>query len=228
MQLLNNDFKEGAKEVVPILVGIIPFGMISGIAAINAGFSKMTALFMSVFLFAGSAQLAIVQLINNNSAVLIIVSTALIINMRFVMYSASLAPHFQHTSQKLKMLLAYLLTDQAYALSVSRFVNDNKINHAQYYMGNAVLLWLTWQLSTIMGIYLGAGIPKEWGLDFAIPLTFLVLLVNAIDDSSTATAAFVGGIIAVIGHPLPYNLGLIIAAIVGVTSGLLFELWKNR
>ncbi|MFZ5946267.1 MAG: AzlC family ABC transporter permease [Bacillota bacterium] len=228
MSLFSKDFKEGVKDIAPILVGIIPFGMIAGIAAINAGLSKISALAMSVFLFAGAAQLAVIQLIADNSAVVVIIGTALVINLRFVMYSASLAPYFKDIPPRMKFTLSYLLTDQPYALSISRFAKDNKVNPIKYYLGNGIVLWVVWQLSTLVGIFVGYGIPKEWGLDFAIPLTFMVLLFKAMEDSATVTAAVIGGLAALVARPLPYNLGLIIAALIGVAAGLAVEIRKNK
>ena len=221
-------FLAGTRDMAPILLGVVPFAMISGIAAVGAGLSMASAMGMSVFIFAGAAQLAAVQLIGIGAAPLVIISTALIINLRFVMYSASLAPHFQHLTQRWKCLFAYLLTDQAYAVSISRFSIDRHIDRGWYYFGASFALWVVWQIFTLTGILLGSGVPKSWGLDFAVPLTFMVLLLKALGDKATVVAALVGGIIAVAAKPLPYNLGLLLAALCGIGAGLFLELLADK
>lgn len=220
------DLQAGIKDMLPILIGVIPFGMIAGISALKAGFSILQTILMSIFLFAGAAQLVIVQLILANSAVFVIICTTLIINLRFIMYSAGLAPHFKQLSRGTKAFFAYLLTDQSFAVSITRFTSDPNINRTWYYIGNSLSLWITWQLSTLLGIFMGSGIPKEWGLEFAIPLTFMVLLFKSIADSATLTAAIVGGTIAVLAYQMPFNLGFIMAAVLGVSAGLMVEI-KN-
>jgi len=120
-------------------------------------------------------------------------------------------------------MLAYVLTDQAYALSVASYRSDSETDRKWYYLGVAVTLWAVWQVTTIAGALLGTGVPDAWGLEFAIPLVFLAILVPAIEDAATAVAAAVGGAIAVVGAGLPLNLGLLVAAGVGITAGVLTE-----
>ena len=222
------DFFVGVRDMAPILLGVVPFAMISGIAAVGAGLSMTEAMGMALFIFAGAAQLAAVQLIGIGAAPVVIISTALIINLRFVMYGASIAPHLRHLSQKWKCLFGYLLTDQAYAVAISRFTNDRDIDRKWYYLGAAFALWLIWQIFTLAGILLGEGVPKSWGLDFAIPLTFMALLFKALGDHATVAAALVGGILAVVAKPMPYNLGLLVAAFGGILVGLIIEFWSQK
>ena len=222
------DFFAGVRDMPPILLGAVPFAMISGIAAVGAGLSMTEAMGMALFIFAGAAQLAAVQLIGIGAAPVVIISTALIINLRFVMYGASIAPHLQHLSRKWKYLCGYLLTDQAYAVAISRFTNDRHIDRKWYYLGAAFMLWLIWQIFTLAGILLGESVPKSWGLDFAIPLTFMALLFKALGDNATVAAALVGGILAVVAKPMPYNLGLLVAAFGGIMVGLIIEFWFGK
>ncbi|MDX1606678.1 MAG: AzlC family ABC transporter permease [Candidatus Competibacterales bacterium] len=224
-------FSAGVRAVLPLVPGIVPFGMIAGIAPIEAGLGDAVAVGMSLLIFAGASQLAVVQLLDNNALPVVIVLTALVINLRFVMYSASLAPYFGHLPARQRWPLAYLLTDQAYAVSVTRFLREEQAGAASrhwFYLGAGLTMWLPWQLATIAGVWLGAGVPPSWGLDFAIPLTFMALLVPAVRSRPGLVAAIAAGLIATVAAPLPFNLALVLAAVVGVTAGLLTEIHLQR
>ncbi|APZ42331.1 AzlC family ABC transporter permease [Acidihalobacter ferrooxydans] len=224
-------FNNGLLAVAPIVTGVIPFGMICGVTAIKAGLSPTEAMGMSFFIFAGASQLAAIQLLAQGALPVVIVFTALVINLRFAMYSASLAPHFQHLPKRWRWPLAYLLTDQAYVMSINRYLGDQadaQTHKHWFYLGVASTLWLVWQPATAAGILLGAAIPASWSLDFAIPLTFMALLVPGLRDSPTLLAALVGGALAVAAADLPFNLGLMLAAVGGVAAGLIAESLQQR
>ena len=214
----------GFKAEIPILLGGIPFGMIYGVLALEAGLSPLLALAMSSIVFAGSAQFIIAQLIASAVPGLAIITTATIVNLRHALYSASVAPFLKHLGMGWKWLLAYLLTDEAYAVAIMRY-NDNtplKFKH-WYFFGAGFALWISWQLSTAVGILLGSQIPPSWGLEFTLALTFIALVVPALLDRALAAAALTGGTVAVLAHGLPYKLGLILAAFSGIAAGMLFE-----
>jgi 4-azaleucine resistance transporter AzlC len=223
-------FIAGIKAISPILLGVIPFAIISGITAVKAGISEMLALFMSIAVFAGAAQLAAAQLIGLHAPVLIIVLTAFIINLRFFMYSASISSYFKSLPFKWRALFAYLLTDQAYAASIIRFNdnNDDEKNNHSFYFGAAITLWIIWQIGTAAGVFLGTKIPESWALDFAVPLTFMALVVPAIKDKASIIAAIAAGFSAVIFADFPYNLNIIISAIIGIMAGFITELINER
>ncbi|AAV46792.1 4-azaleucine resistance transporter AzlC [Haloarcula quadrata] len=216
-------FRRGVRDVAPLLLGIIPFGLVAGIATVNAGLGLPAAVGLSVVVFAGASQLAALELLGQNAPLTVVVATAVVINLRLLMYSASIAPYFRNFTGRWKAMLAYVLTDQAYALSVASYRSDSETDRKWYYLGVAVTLWAVWQVTTIAGALLGTGVPDAWGLEFAIPLVFLAILVPAIEDAATAVAAAVGGAIAVVGAGLPLNLGLLVAAGVGITAGVLTE-----
>ncbi|NHX40496.1 MULTISPECIES: AzlC family ABC transporter permease [Haloarcula] len=216
-------FRRGVRDVAPLLLGIIPFGLVAGIATVNAGLGLPAAVGLSVVVFAGASQLAALELLGQNAPLTVVVATAVVINLRLLMYSASIAPYFRNFTGRWKAMLAYVLTDQAYALSVANYRSDSETDRKWYYLGVAVTLWAVWQVTTIAGALLGTGVPDAWGLEFAIPLVFLAILVPAIEDAATAVAAAVGGAIAVVGAGLPLNLGLLVAAGVGITAGVLTE-----
>ena len=208
---------EGVRDVSPILLGVIPFGMIAGASAINAGFSTAQALSMSVIIFAGASQLAAIDLLARGAAVPVVVLTVLVINLRFIMYSAALTPHFAHLPARWKGLVSYLITDQAFVVVVNRYQAEPQMTGRRwYYLGTAMILWITWQFGTAAGVFLGNLVPASWELDFTVPLVFVALLVPTLGDRGNRVAAFVAGGVALAGQGLPYNLGLILAAFTGI------------
>jgi 4-azaleucine resistance transporter AzlC len=217
-----SEFRQGVRDVSPLLLGIIPFGFIAGIATVDAGLGLPEAVGLSTVVFAGAAQLATLELIGRDAPLAIIVVTAVVINLRMLMYSASIAPHFTHLSKRMKAMVAYLLTDQAYALSIARYETGER-SPVAYYLGVAVTLWVVWQLTTIAGVVLGTRVPESLGLEFAVPLVFLALLVPAMEDRQTTVAGIAGGAVAVGTAGLPLNLGLLVGATVGILAGLLTE-----
>lgn len=222
---VRNAFLTGARTVIPILLGIIPFGLITGVTAVDAGIPPIQAIAMSAIVFAGASQLAAIDLIGNTAPVAVVVVTAIIINLRHVMYSASIAPYLQRLSGPWKWLCAYGLTDQTYAVSLTEFrvKNYTASTRKWFYLGAAVTLWGTWQLGTIVGVVAGAQIPSGLSLEFAVPLTFIALLFPALEDRPTILAAIVAGAISAIAGVLPFDLGLVVATLGGITAGVAVE-----
>lgn len=220
-----SSFAEGIRDISPILIGVAPFGIIAGVAAVEAGLATIQAIAMSPLIFAGASQLATSDLIARDAAPAVIVLTALVINSRFSMYSASLAPHFRGLGPGRTLLSAYVLTDQAFAVSTIRFTKTETTLQERfwYYLGASLSLWVTWQVSSIVGVVVGGGVPPEWSLDFAIPLVFLALVFPAVTDRATRVAAIVGAIGAAVFATLPLNLGLLAAAACGIAAGLLVD-----
>lgn len=214
----------GVRAELPLLLGVIPFGMIYGVLAIEAGLSAGAAQAMSSIVFAGSAQFIAAELIGVQTPGLVVVLTIFVVNLRHMLYSASVAPFLKPFSQRWKFLLAYLLTDEAYAVTITHLTetpDDPQRNW--YFLGAGLTLWSGWQLSTAAGISLGVIIPATWPLDFALALTFIALLVPAIKDRPSAAAALVGGVTALLAYQLPYSLGLMAAAAAGILAGSLLE-----
>jgi len=216
-------FWQGVRDVSPLILGILPFALISGAVSIAAGLSGLETMGMALIIFAGASQLATVQLLEAGAAWPVVVLTAAVINLRMLMYSASIASHFQNLSLRWKGLIGYLLTDQAYALPIVRFQKGElKAKHA-YYLGVALTLWLVWQIGSLGGILLGAQIPPDWSLDFSIPLMFLALLVPALTDRPATAAAVAAGCVSILAAGLPFNLGLVLGALVGILIGVWVE-----
>jgi len=221
--------RRGLRDVAPLLLGVAPFGVVTGATAVDAGLSPLQAVGLSVVVFAGAAQLAAVELLGDNAALLVVLATGVVINLRMLMYSASIAPHFRSFHARWKAVCSYILTDQAYALSVARYTGvDADLDPAarrRYYLAAGGSLWVVWQVCTLVGIVVGARVPPAWGLEFAVPLVFLSLLIPATTSWPKLVAAAVGGGVAVAGTVLaiPLNLGLIAGGAAGVAAGVLAD-----
>jgi len=225
---LNRDFLAGARASAPILLGVVPFAMITGVGAVNVGMSVFEAMGMSLIVFAGASQLVVFQLMTAGSPWLIMVLTAWVINLRFTMYSATLAPYLEKLATWQKAPLAYMLSDQAFGVSLGRFATDEKVNQRWFYFGSALTVWTAWQASALAGALLGKLVPDSWGFDFAFPLSFMALMFAALRDRPTVIAALVGGLTAVLTRGFPYNTGLVLSIILGIAAGLLAETLKTR
>ncbi len=211
---------------MPILFGAAPFGLIYGVLATGAGLPPAQALAMSSVVFAGSAQFIGAGLIGAGAPGPVVVLTTLIVNLRHMLYSASLAPHVRRLSPAWKAVLAYLLTDEAYAVAILNYEQPtDPTNKHWYFLGAGLALWATWQLSSAAGIYLGGQIPASWGLDFTLALTFIGLVAPALRDRAAVLAAASAGLTAVLTFGLPLKLGLFLSAAVGIAAGLLAEAW---
>jgi 4-azaleucine resistance transporter AzlC len=220
---INKDFLAGARGALPILIGVVPFAMISGVAAVSVGLTFFETMGMSVLVFAGASQLVVFQLMSAGSPWLIMVLTAWVINLRFTMYSATLAPYLQKLSLWQKALLAYMLSDQAFGVSLTHFVTNETVSHRWFYFGSALTVWVAWQISAVIGSLLGALVPASWGFDISFPLTFIALKFASLRDRPTVVDALTGGIIAVLAKGLPYNIGLVLATFLGIAAGYLME-----
>jgi len=232
----SSEFLAGVKAELPILLGVAPFGMIYGALAMTAGLPVAMAQAMSSVVFAGSAQFIAVQLISNGAPALVLLLTTFVVNIRHMLYSASVAPYLRGLRPGWKWLLAYLLTDEAYAVAILHYqqadeahapatlspchpVTLSPCHHHWYLLGAGLALWAIWQLCTAIGITLGAAVPPSWSLDFALPLTFIALLAPVLKDRPAAIAALAAGGVALIGAGWPYKLGLVAAALAGIAAG---------
>ena len=218
------NFWAGVRAEIPLLIGVFPFGLIYGALALNAGLSPAAAQAMSSIVFAGSAQFITTQLVHEFTPMFVIVLTIAVVNLRHMLYSASLAPYLAALSTRWKMLLSYLLTDEAYAPTIIHYEKEGITPHGHWFLlGAGTSLWINWQISTALGIFLGAAIPESWSLEFALPLTFIAMLVPVLKDRPAIGAALSAGAVALIAFPLPYKLGLILSALVGIVVGTLLE-----
>jgi 4-azaleucine resistance transporter AzlC len=224
MAAARSEFYSGVKAELPILVGVVPFGLIYGILARDAGLTALQTQAMSAVVFAGSAQFIMAQLFAIDTPALVIIITAFLVNLRHALYSASLSPYVKQLSQRWKYGLAYLLTDEAYAVTIIHYRESSEIKHKHFYfLGSGLALWTTWQISTAAGILVGSVIPAALPLDFFIALTLIALVVPNLEDKAGLVSALVAGTISVIAFQLPFRLGLVMAALVGIAVGMLVE-----
>lgn len=215
-----NEYLDGARALLPIVPGVVPFAAICGMAAMDAGMRVGEAFGFAFVLNAGASQLAALHLLGHGAGPAVVVLAVLVVNLRFTMYSASLAPYLRNAPAWARWVGGYMLSDQAFGLSVLHMERGASY---RFYIGAALTVFVTWHLGSALGVLLGAFVPAGWQLDFAVPLCFLALIFPALRDRPCAVAAVVGGVAAVLAAPLPYNLGLMIGAFAGIGAGVLAE-----
>ena len=217
-------FTDGVRAFLPLVIAVIPFGLVFGIVATGSDMGSWLGGATSFIIFAGAAQLATLQLVDAGAAGAVVIATALVINARHLMYSAALSPAFRDFPKSARIVLPYLLTDQAFAISVVRFGEvEDPVYRRWYFMGAGLGLWVTWQVFTVVGIVVGAQVPASWSLDFAVPLMFVILLVPTLKGRPELIAAIVGAAVAVAAAGAPYGLGLMIGAIAGIAAGVVAQ-----
>jgi 4-azaleucine resistance transporter AzlC len=217
-------FWAGVRAEAPLLIGVFPFGLLYGTIALGAGLSPAPAQMMSAIVFAGSAQFVAAQLIRDAAPGLVIVLTIAVVNLRHMLYSATIAPRLQHLPARWKTVLAYLLTDEAFAVGIVQYDKEGVGPDSHWFLlGAGLALWTTWQISSGLGIFLGAALPASWPIDFALPITFIAMLMPILRGRPALAAALAAGAVALLAYGLPYKFGLILAAAAGVAAGLMFE-----
>jgi predicted branched-subunit amino acid permease len=219
-------FRAGVAAAAPLVIGVAPFGLVAGAAPVAEGFSPASAIGLSTIVFAGASQLAIVDVLAQGGSVLVAVLAAWTINLRMVLYSASLAPYLGHESTRRRLGAAYCLVDQVYALCVARWPADGGRTDERlpFYLGAGTLLGTTWVSCTVLGALVGPALPEDIPLDFAIPLVFLVLLVPILVDRPAIAAAVAGGAAAVVaGEAGAGPTSTIIGAAVGILTGAVID-----
>ncbi len=207
-----------------MLVGTVPFGLVTGVAAIAAGLTPLQGVAISVLAFSGIAQLVAMQLIAVGSPLALTVAAATVVSLRLLMYSAALAPHLAHLDRRWRLLLAYLMTDQSFASTVRRYGEPGDRAHKHWhFLGSCSMLWFTWQAAVVAGVIAGSGVPSSWSLDFVVVLTFVALMVPVVKTRADLAAAAVAAVVAMSTLGLPYRLSLIAGSIAGIAVGLAIE-----
>ena len=180
-----------------MLLGIVPFGIITGVAMVASGIPPLVAMLMSVVVFAGASMVASAQLLASNAPALLIVLTTLVINLRFMMYSASLRLHFAHAPLGWRLAIAYLTADNVYGLMLARFSeHPGDPGKLEYFLGAGLVVWAAWQIAVLGGILIGAGVPPAWRLEFAAPLAFVAIAIPLLRERKMVVAAGALGIAA--------------------------------
>ena len=221
--------KKGFLDVIPLSIPVIPFGIIYGVIAIEIGLSPLVAFCMSFIIFAGSSQIAFAQLFSAGASPLIMVSSVAVINSRHFLYGAVLSQYLNKLNCYWKILLSYLMTDQAFSVSLSYFKKNHKKKNAHFHMlGSGFTLWFLWQLSTLTGIILGNIVPEQLGLTFAIPLTFLSLIISELRKKDHLIVIAVSGLASLALYDFPFKIYIIVSAFLALgVSYILITKFKN-
>lgn len=220
------EFWAGFRAIVPLVVGAIPFGIIFGTLASGSGLSVTGTLAMSAFVFAGSSQFIALGLLATGTVLPLILLTTFVVNLRHLLYAIGLLPYIKHLPQRWKVLMGFWLTDEAFAVAIARYnQNDSSPYKHWYYLGAALLMYSNWQLCTLLGITIGQQLPNaaSWGLDFAMSVTFIGMVIPYIKSRPMFVTVLVAGVVALMAHPLPHQLGLMVAALAGVAAGFSTE-----
>jgi 4-azaleucine resistance transporter AzlC len=221
------EFRAGARDTLPLVVGATPFGIIFGAVAVNSGLSAWATAAMSLFVFAGSSQFVAAGLVAGGAGLLVIVLTTLVVNLRHSLYSVTLAPFVKHLPQRWLLPLGFSLTDETFLVAVDRYRRPDASPYKHWYQaGSAVFMYANWQVWTWVGIFAGQALPnpESWGLDFALVVTFVGMLVPSLRSRPMVVCALAAGAAAILLSGLPNQLGLMAAALAGVAAGVLAEL----
>jgi 4-azaleucine resistance transporter AzlC len=219
-------FWRGVRDTFPLLVGAFPFGLIYGALAVTSGLSPLASGAMSAVVFAGSAQFIGVGLVAAGTPALVIALTTFVVNARHILYSATLAPHLKKVSTAWLVPLGFWLTDESFVVAVKGFEKLKTPEQKKWYLlGSEIAMYLNWQAVTWIGIIAGQAIadPASWGLDFALVVTFIGMLVPMVKGKPELAAVLVAGAAAVLGRGLPNQAGLLLAAVLGIAAGVLAE-----
>lgn len=207
-----------------MLFGVAAFGVICGVAMVASGIPPLAAMAMSILVFAGASMVASAQLLASGTPALLVILTTVFINLRFMMYSASLRLHFKDEPLRWRLVLAYLLADNAYGLTLVRYSDDPQApGQRDFFIGAGVMIWIAWQVAVGAGIVIGAGVPASWRLEFAAPLAFIAMAIPLLRDRAMVAAAIVAGLTVIAAHALPFKLSIAAAALTGIAAGMLAE-----
>ena len=218
-------FKAGQRAILQSLPGAAAWGLVSGVAMVKGGLTVPWAIFMSLTVYAGSAQLAALPLIATGMPLWVIVATGLITNLRFVIYSAALRPYFVQEPARKRAALGFFMTDFTFTLFM-RAAQTNTLpdqHRDAWFAGVCSNNWITWQVCAITGIVAASYVPTEWGMEFTGTLALVALVGPALNQRPAIVGALVAGVIALLTHAVPYRLGLFIAAIAGIVAATLAE-----
>ena len=224
-------FWRGVIDSAPFVLVAGPFGMLFGVLGSEAGLNLLQVMAFSFTVFAGAAQFTALQLMLEETPTVIVLISALAVNLRVAMYSASLTPYLGAAPLWQRALAAYFTVDQSYALSIVKFETDTALTLPQrmgYFFGTCALIAPVWYLATFLGAVLGSRIPETWALDFILPLAFTALVAPMLRTPAHLVAAFVGCAVAIVAAALPYNLGLIVAGLSGMMAGAEVERRLSR
>jgi 4-azaleucine resistance transporter AzlC len=210
-------FKKGTLDIAPHLLSVVPFGIIFGAIGVELGFDPYLIYATSLIIFGGASQIVFIQLLSGGASSLIAITSVGVINSRHLLYGAVLSEFLDKLSLIKKLIFSYFITDQGFAVS-NLYLKENKTQEFNYYhiLGAGITLWVSWQFSTIIGVILGSIIPDELGLKFAIPLTFIAIIVQYLRKIDHVLVMIVSGISAVILYDIPFKSYIIASPLIGL------------
>jgi len=221
-------FNKGIIDILPLMIPVIPFGIIFGAIGIELGFGPYLTYATSIIIFSGASQIVFLQLFSAGASSLVAITSSSVVSTRHLLYGAVISQYLNHLSIYWKIGLSYLLTDQAFAVSNEYFKknNDNKFKH-YHLVGSGLTLWSIWQITTIIGIILGSIVPEELGLTFTIPLTFLALLINYLRKIDHLVVIILSGVSSIIFFDVPFKAYIILSSIVALIGATILIKFKN-
>ena len=221
-------FLKGIRDVSPLMIPVVPFGLIFGVLAIDVGFTPIQTMGMSLIVFGGASQIVLLQLFSGGASSLVIISSVGAVNSRHLLYGAVVSEHLSDLKLIWKIIISYFLIDQAFAIS-NEYLKKNKNRNRYFHLvGGGATCWIIWQSTTFFGIILGSSIPEELGLSFAVPLTFLALLVNDFRKLINIFVIIVSGAVATFGYNyIPFKAYVIVAALSGLFTAIILTKKKK-
>lgn len=220
--------REGFAAFLPLSVGLVPWALVMGMAMVSHGFSPLQAMGMNIIVFAGTAQLGTLPLIAADAPLWLIITTALALNLRFVIFSAAIAPGFRGVGSPGRWLAGHVLTDGVFATCLDKLLRvDDPLWRLGYYLAPALWAWLLWQVFALTGIYAAGFIPKSWSLEFMATIALITLLVPMAKVRPMLIAALVGGTSATLLRNMPLRLGVVVGICTGIAAGFAAEHWEE-
>ena len=215
-------FLKGISDVSPLMIPVVPFGLIFGVLSLEIGFSPLETIGMSLIVFGGASQIVLLQLFSGGASSLVIISSVGAVNSRHMLYGAVVSEHLSDLKMIWKIIISYFLIDQAFAVSNEYLKKNKDKNNYFHLVGGGATCWIIWQSTTFLGIVLGSAIPEALGLSFAVPLTFLALLVNDFRKLINVVVIIISGLVATIGYNfIPFKAYVILAALTGLLSAII-------
>ena len=221
-------FKIGFLDVSPHLLSVIPFGIIFGAIGIELGFDPIMTYATSLIIFGGASQIVFLQLLSGGASSLIAITSVGVINSRHLLYGAVLSEYLNKLSLVKKLFISYFIVDQGFAVS-NIYLKKNKEQPFNYFhlMGSGITLWFSWQVATILGIFLGSIVPEELGLEFAIPLTFIAIIINELRKLDHSMVMIISGLAATFFYNAPFKSYILISPLIGLFAAYLILKFKK-
>ncbi|MQF93879.1 MAG: AzlC family ABC transporter permease [SAR202 cluster bacterium] len=223
-----SEFKNGCLQEIPLQLGVFPFGIAYGILGIEVGLTNIQTYLLSIIIFAGVSQIVFAQLFSTFTPSFIIVGTIGIVNLRHILYGVSLSSYLKKLSLKWRIILSYLITDEAFAISYKRFSEEKKTKYMHFHLlGSGITLWTSWQISTLIGIFIGPSIPNSLNLEYVIPLSFIAIVVVSINTKIKLIVFIMSALLCILLRDLSWNLWIITSALISIIIGVLISNFRK-